>query len=82
MDEKWFFAVKSRTNTKVLTEIGLMPHDHHVQHKSHIGKTMFIVVTAFVLHNNDITHGGIVVPIACVPVGKMEEAAKDSYKGV
>ena len=82
MDEKWFFAVKSRTNTKVLTEIGLMPHDHHVQHKSHIGKTMFIVVTAFVLHNNDITHGGIVVPIACVPVGKMVEAAKDSYKRV
>ena len=82
MDEKWFFAVRSRTNTKVLVEIGLLPHDYHVQHKNHIGKTMFVVVTAFVLHDNDITHGGFAVPIACVPVGKMVMASKDSYKRV
>ena len=42
MDEKWFYAVKTRSNTKVLTSIGLDPSDYYAQHKSHIGKEMYI----------------------------------------
>ena len=43
MDEKWFYAVKTRSNCKVLTSIGLEPNDHYAQHKNHIGKEMYIV---------------------------------------
>lgn len=82
MDEKWFYAIRNRTNTKVLTEIGLMPHDYHCQHKSHIHKIMYVVATAFVLNNNDIQQGGVCVPISCIRVGKMIPAMKDSYKRV
>jgi hypothetical protein len=82
MDEKWFYTVRTRTNCKVLTLIGLDPIDYHVQHKLHIGKEMNIVCTAFVLDNNDITRGGKAVPVACVRVGRMVTASKDSYKQV
>ena len=58
MDEKWFYAVVTRSNCKVLTSIGLDPCDYYVHHKNHITKEMYIVVTAFVLNNNNITGGG------------------------
>ena len=82
MDEKWFYAVRSRNNCKVLTSIGLEPSDYYCQHKNHIGKEMYIVVTGFVLRNNDITAGGTAVPVSCVRVGKMVTCTKDSYKRV
>ena len=83
MDEKWFYAVKSRTNCKVLTSIGLEPSDYRAHHKSHVGKEMYIVVTAYILRDqNDITRGGTAVPISCVRVGKMVRAKKNSYKRV
>jgi len=43
---------------------------------------MYIVVTAFVLNGNDITAGGTAIPIACVRVGRMRKATKNSYKRV
>lgn len=83
MDEKWFYAVRTRCNTKVCTSIGLEPHDYYAHHKNHIGKEMYICMTAFVLENgNDIRKGGVAVPISMVRVGKMMEATKDSYKRV
>ena len=82
MDEKWFFTVKSRSNIKVIPGWGVDGADSHVQHKSHVGKEMYIVVTAFVLNKNDITKGGRAVPISCIRVGKMVKAARDSYRRV
>ena len=82
MDEKWFYAVVTRTNCKVLTSIGLEPIDYFCQHKNHIQKEMYIVVTAFVMNQNNIRGGGKAIPIACVRVGRMEKAKKDSYKRV
>ena len=49
MDEKWFYAIRSRSNCKELTAIGLEPEPYFVQHKNHIGKLLFVVVTAYVL---------------------------------
>jgi len=43
---------------------------------------MYIVVTAYVLIDNDITGRGKAVPIACIRIGKMVKATKDSYKRV
>ena len=80
MDEKWFYAVRARSNCKVLESIGLESNDHYSQHKNHIGKELYIVATAFVLNNNDITAGGKAIPIACVRVGKKVKATKDSFK--
>ena len=83
MDEKWFYAVRTRCNTKVLTSIGLEPNDYYAHHKNHIGKEMYICVTAFVLtNNNDIRMGGTAVPVSMIRVGKMVCAAKDTYKRV
>ena len=82
MDEKWFYAVRTRGNTKVLTSIGLDPSDYYAHHKNHIGKEMYIVCTAFVLNNNDITAGGKAVPISCVRVGRMAPAKKSTYERV
>ena len=82
MDEKWFYAVRTRSNCKVLTSIGLEPNDYYAHHKSHINKIMYVVVTAFVPIENDINKGGITIPVACVRVGREVEAQKNSYKRV
>ena len=82
MDEKWFYAIVTRANCKVLTSIGLEPTDYFAQHKAHVGKELYIVVTAYVLNNNDITAGGKAIPISCIRVGEMVPAIKDSYKRV
>ena len=83
MDEKWFYAVKTRSNCKILTSIGLAPAEYYAHHKNHIGKEMYIVVTAYVLKNgNDITKGGVAVPISLVCVGKMVTAKRNTYKRV
>ena len=81
-DEKWMFCVRCRSNNKVVPEWSVLPKDRYVHHKSHVGKEMYIVVTAFVLNANDITKGGIAVPIACIRVGRMVKAKKDSYRRV
>ena len=82
MDKKWFHVIRTRKNNKVLTSIGLEPAEYYAQHKSYIGKCMYVVVTAFAPHDNDFTKGGIVIPVACVRVGKEVEAKKDSFKRV
>lgn len=82
MDEKWFYAVRTRANCKVLTSIGLEPFHYRAHHRNHIGKEMYVVVTAYVLNENDITGGETAVPVSLVRVGKMVKAKKDSFKRV
>jgi len=82
MDEKWFYAIVTRANCKVLTSIGLEPTDYYAHHKNHVGKELYIVVTAYVLNNNDITGGGKAIPISCIRVGEMLPAQKNTYKRV
>ena len=82
MDEKWMYVVRCRTTNKVIPLWNVHGKDRHVHHKSHVGKEMYIVVTAFVLNGNDITKGGVAVPIACIRVGRMVKAQKDSYSRV
>ena len=82
MDEKWFFTIKTRANCKVVPGWGVHGDDMHVQHKSHVGKEMYIVVTAFVLNENDITKGGRAIPVSCIRVGRMVKAKKDSYRRI
>ena len=43
---------------------------------------MYIVVTAFMLNNNDIEKGGTTIPSCCVRAGKMVKASRDSYSTV
>ena len=76
------YVVRCRTNCKVITSIGVDPNDYDAQHKNHIGKQMYIVVTTFVLNDNDIEKGGTAIPICCVRVGKMVKASRDSYSRV
>ena len=45
------------------------PRPHH---KNYIGKEMYIVVTAYVLMENDITGSGKDTPITCMGVGVMK----------
>ena len=79
MDEKWFYACKTCSNCKVLTSIGMVPVDYYVHHKSHVGKEMYITVTAFALNENDISKGGTAIPISLLRVGKDGEYKKDTY---
>ena len=83
MDEKWFYAVRARTNIKELTSIGLEGNYSRVHHKNNIEKTMYVVVTAYVpASGNDITKGGKAIPISCYRCVKMVKQSKDSYKRV
>ena len=82
MDEKWFYAIRCRSTNKVLTSIGMEPVDFYNQHKNHVHKEMFVVCTAFVPLNNDITAGGTAVPISCTRVGRMLPAKRDAFKRV
>ena len=82
MDEKWFYAVRSRSNCKELTSIGLQGHNYYVQHKSHIGKELYVVVTAFVPNENNMTKGGKAIPICCIRCGDLKTAKKTTYKRV
>ena len=66
MDEKWFYVVFNHTMDKVVTSIGLGPVKHYVQHKSHVGKEIYIVVTGYEVLDNDITKGGKAFPVALV----------------
>ena len=47
MDEKWFYAIQTRTNQKVITSEGVLPFDFDAQHKSHIGKEMYVLMTSY-----------------------------------
>ena len=73
MAKKWFYVVTTRSNCKVLTSIGLDTVDYYAHHKNYINKEMYIMVTAYVLNNNDIRGGGTIL-IAYVRVGRMEKA--------
>ena len=54
----------------------------HVQHKSHVGKEIYIVVIDFVLNNSDTIKGGRAIPVGCIRVSKMVKAIKYSYRPV
>ena len=82
MDKKWFYAVRSRSNCKELTSIGLEGNNYHVQHKNHIGKELYVVVTAFVPNDNDMTKGGKAIPISCIRCGEVRTAKENTYKRV
>ena len=82
MDEKCFFAIRTRSNQKVITSEGILPHEFKAQHKSHIGKEMYIAMTDFRLNHNDITKGGQAYQVSLVRVGSMVKATKDSFKRV
>ena len=82
MDKKWFHAIQTRRNNKVLTSIGVDGADYYAHHKNYVGKCMYVVVTAFVPNDNDFAKGSIIVPVACVRVGKMVKAKKDSFERV
>ena len=58
MDEKWFYVVVTRSNCKVRTSFILSPVDYYAQHKNYLEKEMYILVTMYVLNNNDIREGG------------------------
>lgn len=82
LDEKWFYAIKCRSDVKYIEHLGIGGKDTFIQHKGHIQKEMYVVISAFVLNDNDITKGGLAIPIACIRVGKMVPAQKDLYKRV
>ena len=83
LDEKWFYAFKTRRNNKVLTSIGLESNHIYARNKNHIEKEMYVVCTAFIPHeNNDLTKGGKSIPIACIRCGDLVEAQKDSFQRV
>lgn len=82
MDEKWFYACRSRGHNKVLTSIGLFPSNYYVHHKSHVNKQMFICATAFIPYENDITRGGEAIPISLIRVGEEGVWEKNTYKRV
>ena len=76
MDEKWFYAVRTRCNQKVVLSENVEGKDFNAQHKSHIGKEMYIVMTGFVPVDNDITKGGNAYTISLVRVGRKVKAKK------
>ena len=83
MDEKWFHIIRVRTNCKGLSSIRLSPSDYsYAHHKSHIGKTMYVVITAFAPHDNDFTKGRVDIHVYCLSVGRVVKVVKDSYKRV
>ena len=82
MDEKWFYAIRTRSNQKVVTSEGVLPCDFHAQHKSHIGKEMYVAMTGYQLNGNDITKGGKAFLISLVRVGRRVKVTKDLYKRV
>ena len=82
MDEKWFYAVRTRSNWKEFTSIELEGNNYHVQHKNHVGKEMYIVVTAFVPNENNMTKAGKEIPISCIRCGKLRTIEKTTYKCV
>ena len=55
-----FSAIKCRTNQKVGTSEGVLPHDFRVHHKSHIEKELYIVLILFLPTDNGITRDGLV----------------------
>ena len=63
MDDKWFYVVRFRTNCKMITSIEDEPNDYFTQYKNHIEKQIYIVVTAFVLNDNDIEKGRTLILI-------------------
>jgi hypothetical protein len=81
-DEKWFYALVVRQHNKMVPFFGCMPDSHSVHHKSHIGKVMCLVTTAFAPHNNNFERGGRAYKVDCVRIGGMVKAKKDSYRRV
>eukprot|EP00978_Attheya_sp_CCMP212_P040236 scaffold217526_cov46-Attheya_sp.AAC.1 len=81
-DEKWFYALVVRQHNKMVPFFGCIPDSHSVHHKSHIGKVMCLVTTAFAPHNNNFQTGGRSYKADCVRIGGMVKAKKDSYRRV
>ena len=82
MDEKWFYAMVSRTKNKKITSLGVVPRHNTTHHKSHIHKVLVIAATGLIVNDNDIEAGGRGVRLSLSRAGKMVRARKDSYKRV
>lgn len=54
MDVKYVFAVRSRCNQIVVDE-GVLPHNFNAQYKSPVGQKVYIVITGYVLNDNNKT---------------------------
>ena len=79
-DEKWFYCIKTRTNAKEILSLGIEAVDFHAQHKSHIGKTMYLCQKALLFEGNDVTRGSTckACRIAMIRIGREEPATKNS----
>lgn len=64
------------------SQLGIEPVVHSTHHKSHVDKTMGIVSTAIIPHNNDINAGGQTRLVSLTRVGKMMKADRDTYRQV
>ena len=73
-DEKWFFSLVIRQFNKCVPFFGCYPVNHSVHHKSHIGKVLALVTTAFAPFNNDFQQGGRAFKVGCQCAGGMVEA--------
>lgn len=56
-DEKWFYGMVMRANTKMCKTLGIEKHEWYAFHKCHIDKVMVIAFTAFA-YQGTITNGG------------------------
>ena len=82
MDEKWFYALVSRTKNKQITSLGITPRHNTTHHKSHLHKVLVIAATGFIVKVNDIEAGGRAIRLCFDRAGLMVQAKKDSYKRV
>jgi hypothetical protein len=82
MDEKWFYALVVRRKNKCVPYLGIVPINHPVRHKSHIGKVLVICSTAFEPIDNDMEKGGTGHKLSFTRVGRMSIAKRDSYRRV
>ena len=71
-----FCVVHWSTNYRVITSIGVESNDYYAQHKIHIGKKLYIVVTTFILIENDIKKGGTEIQICFVIADNIVEGIR------
>ena len=76
MDNICFFAIRSRSNQKVVTSEGFLPRDFRLHHKLHIGKELNIVLIAFLPTDNDITKGVLAKRLSLVRSGRIPKAKR------
>ncbi len=58
MDEKWVYAMVTRTNIKLLSSYHINGRHNYIPHKTKIDQIMFIVVNGFILIGNGMLEKG------------------------